>query len=124
MTYEELTEHCAGLEKKVVELTAQLAEARGKGLHYKCIIETLRKQLFGKLSEKRALERAHATCLPLLFPVPPTPEPVPEPVVEKMVVIEAHTRATRKKHSQDKEAPEGTFPDHLPREDEVIDGGY
>ena len=69
--------------------------------------------LFGKRSEKREPMPDH----PWLFP-----EPAKKPATEeKSVDIAAHTRKTKKRFAEEKEAPEGTFPDHFPRREQVID---
>lgn len=100
------------LKQRNEELASELNSALDRESHLKLIIEKYKHMLFGKKSEKYAACSEQQS----LFAVPPQEE-----AKDEVIEIAAHARKTKANFVKDNEAPEGTFPDHLPRREEVID---
>ena len=107
--YAELGEQYAGV---LVEKT--VLQAENERLNLK--IAALNHRLFGKSSERR--EGEDPSQPPHLFDVPIQAGPEKE---QPLVKVASHTKAARTEKAEDEEAPEGTFPDHLRREDVVLE---
>ena len=113
MTKEELKKENKRLKEQATSMSEKLESALGTVAHQNLLITKLKLMLFGKRSEKREPMPDH----PWLFP-----EPEKKPATEdESVDIAAHTRKTKKRFAEEKEAPEGTFPEHFPRREQVID---
>lgn len=102
------------LKTQVEALSTELTKALSREEHLKLIVAKYKHMLFGPKSEKRRAGEE----LPWLFALPET-----EDVGQKKAVTEiaAHTRKTKADYPQEDEAPEGTFPSHFPRREELID---
>jgi transposase len=114
------------LKHEVEKLSHALDSTRGEVTHLKLIIEKYRHMLFGSKSEKRELGPDVLSLFDLISkPQDPAEKPAEEQVEEKpedkTVEIAAHTRKVKNKFTDDEESPEGTFPEHLPRREQVID---
>lgn len=103
------------LAKENKTLKETVVRLQSEEEHLKFVIKKLQHQLFGRSSEKRKID--NSACQPSLFDIPATSE---EGNTET-VTIKEHTREVKKKFEEEAEAPEGTFPDYLPRDEEVID---
>lgn len=97
------------------KLASELKSALDRESHLKLIVAKYKHMLFGAKSEKRDAGPEQ----PWLFPLPKTEEAAA--AEENATDIAAHTRRTKRKFADDEEAPEGTFPEHLPRREEIID---
>ena len=94
--------------KEIIRLTRELEYLKEQ-------LRLTRAKIFGKSSEKHS---PAPSAQVLLFPKPALTEPAPEPKTEKI-------EYTRTKHTRvEGKLPEGTrFPEHLPREDEIVEEG-
>jgi len=103
-----LEEENCSLEKKVTTLTEQL--------------EWYKRQVFGKKSERRVPEESKEQKHLFEKEQLAVEEQEEEAAEKKKVKVSAHTRVqNRKKTADDVEAPQGTFPEHLRREEVIID---
>lgn len=92
----------------------EIKSLRRENEYLKEQLRLTRARIFGRSSEKRPAENSPAQAL--LFPA--------EPVVEKPVSTEQVSYTRKKRRSVEGKLPEGTrFPDHLPREETIIDEG-
>ncbi len=101
------------LKAAFARVSSELQSAKAEQERLKLIIKKLQHRLFGKSSERR---RETSTGQGWLFDLSPVEQAEP-----KAVSIQAHTRRCRPELVADEEAPEGTFPAHLPRKEEFID---
>ena len=99
------------------ELKMQVSSLSAEVSHLKLIVAKYKHMLFGKKSEKR---KDYVVPNQLwLFPLPELE--TPQDKEAETIEIASHTRAVKPKFAEDDEAPEGTFPEHFPRHEEVID---
>ncbi len=113
MTNEPLLTELEGLKTRADTLAKELESALSREAHLKLVVEKYKHMLFGAKSEKRDLSPDTLWLFPGLAETTPTEI--------KSTPIAAHTRKTKTKFADDDEAPEGTFPAHLPRQEQVID---
>jgi len=108
MTFEEQAQSMN--QSEVVVILKQNHEYQAENKRLQERLDWFRRQVFGKKSERRLPEVSAKQGK--LFEV------APSPVAEKKIEIKSHTRLKRQAISKDEEnAPEGTFPQHLRRED-------
>jgi hypothetical protein len=120
MTFEALQEQyhqsqstIAALTSEKIDLTAKLTSALSEQERLKLLVKKLQGKLFGKSSERRIGDGARQG---LLFEVAQQDQQG-----EEGLEIAAHTRRVRSRFETEEEAGEGTFPEHLRREDKIID---
>lgn len=118
--YEALLAANVFLQKKNSTLSNELGESRKtlklkdcKITYLKHRIKNLENELFGKRSERRPTDAAAALQLTLALEELQAKEL--EEIEETFVTVPAHTRKVVKKNDDEREAPKGTFPEHLPR---------
>lgn len=116
MTKEKLIIENKRLKEQATSMAEKLESALGTVAHQNLLIAKLKLIIFGKRSEKREPMSGQL----LLFAIPEK-KPATDEAEEKSVDIAAHTRKTKKRFAEEKEAPEGTFPDHFPRREQIID---
>jgi transposase len=110
--YQTLSEQTA---EEISTLQHELAQKGAECEHLKLVVKKLQHLCFGKKSERRIDDDPNQS---LLF----APESIDEPNVDsREVEVERHSRKVRNNLSGEEEAPEGTFPEHLPRRETVID---
>ncbi|CDH45421.1 IS66 family transposase [Candidatus Contendibacter odensensis] len=115
MTTESIQNEIQNLKTRLDELATELASALSRESHLKLIVAKYKHMLFGAKSEKRDVSSEQ----PWLFPLPKTEEA--SAAEQNATDIATHTRTTKRKFSDDDEAPEGTFPEHLPQREQIID---
>jgi transposase len=96
-------------------LKTSLEKQKQEEQHLKLVIKKLQHKLFGKSSEKRKYDSSHLQLNIFDFPLNENEGK------EGVVTIKEHARVVREKLEEEQEAPEGTFPDYIPREEQVID---
>lgn len=104
-------------QEQIVKQNAKIVELERENTFLREQLKLIRAQMFGRSSERRVPEVSPAQML--LF--------TSEEVVEKNEVAEEKQKVSyerRKKNSIEGKLPEGVrFPEHLPREEEIIDEG-
>ena len=102
-----------GITSRCSTGTATGTAARAEEERLKLIIRKLQHRQFGHSSERRVEDDRQGQLFAL---------GAVEPGEERAISIKQHTRQVRRDFGDDEEeAPEGTFPQHLPREDQVVD---
>jgi transposase len=115
MTNEAFQIELNDLQTRNVNLASELKSALDREAHLKLILAKYKQMLFGAKSEKRDV----SSTQPWLFSLLETDET--PGIKQNDIEIAAHTRITKRKFADDEEAPEGTFPEHLPRREQIID---
>jgi transposase len=110
----QLNETNSGLLADIESLTSKLQSSQAEQERLKFLVKKLQHKIWGKSSERRVEEGPEQG---LLFALAEQARPG-----EKDISIKEHSRKIRaKKENKDEEAPEGTFPEYLPRDEHVID---
>jgi transposase len=112
MSFAALQREHEELKSAYERVNSELESQRAEQERLKLVIKNLQYRLFGKSSERRSGDDPRQGSL---FELGERKH------LKQERSVSAHTRQMRERFPEDEEAPEGTFPEHLPRIEEVID---
>jgi transposase len=113
--YQTLSEQNSDLVSDNMSLQHELEKERAERKRLEFVVKKLQHMNFGKKSERRPGDDARQSSLFALE------ETEMSDVDAREVGVEHHSRKICKKFPEEDEAPEGTFPEHLPRHETVLD---
>ena len=112
-TIEELQADYQTLQERYSGVVAEKATLAAEVERLSFQVKALQQKIFGKSSERRVESSDKQESLFCL------PEGEAKP--EKKITVKEYSRVVRSQAKQEEDVPEGTYPDHLERRDEVLE---